>query len=177
MLENISPRVSFSLIISDVIGNDLQTIASGPTAPDNTTFDDAVRICKKTGIFDKLSEAVKFRLLQGKKKLIGETPKSYGEEFGLVHNLIIGSAYDSANAVLNYLESQGIPSTILSNRLSGEAKSYGLDFPRFISKLKLSSNPSGFILTGELTVTLKGNGKGGRNQEMLLAFIHKIYES
>jgi glycerate-2-kinase len=168
------PRQVISLILSDVIGNDLQTIASGPTVPDLTTFEKAIEICKKYQIFDQLPRSVQQRLLDGKAGKIPETPKPNPKTFETTTNLVIGSAETSAEAAEQEILSQNIPCEIYSTTLAGEAREYGKKLVDLIPKFKSETFPAVFIGTGEFTVTIKGKGKGGRNQEMLLAFLNEL---
>lgn len=168
------PRRIVSLILSDVIGNDLQTIASGPTVPDLTTFDKAIKICRKYQIFDQLPLSVQKRLIDGNDGKIAETPKPNPKTFETTTNLIIGSAETSAEAAQQTLLTQSIPCECYSNTLAGEAREYGKKLVDLIPKFKAEKFPAVFIGTGEFTVTIKGKGKGGRNQEMLLGFLNEL---
>ncbi|MHA1281137.1 MAG: glycerate kinase type-2 family protein [Promethearchaeota archaeon] len=170
-----------SLIISDVIGDTLDTIASGPTVPDLTTYKDARNILEKYNLLNKIPKNVKDLINKGCAGEIEENPKPKDNCFKKVYNFIIGSASDAANAVLHYLEKQGYHSIYLSNKISGEAKDFGKNLPHLIDKYKLelkrkfnSIENYALIGTGELTVTIKGKGIGGRNQEMLLSFTDSI---
>ncbi len=168
-------RRLYSFIISDVIGNDLQTIASGPTVPDKTTFSQALSITKKYGIWERFPQNVKIYLERGERGEIEETPKPDSSIFNNTHNIIIGSAETSSNVVKKTLENQGIDAKIYTNRLEGQAREYGKILYQKIKNCKLEENIKikSYIGTGEFTVTLHGNGKGGRNQEMLLSFLNE----
>ncbi len=115
-----------SLIISDVIGNRLDTIASGPTVPDQTTYEDTINYLKKYEIFDKIPENARKFLLLGYKKEIPETPKKEDPCFLKVHNFIIGSVEDAAKAAENYLRQKKIEVKYIQEKIKGEAKEYGL---------------------------------------------------
>jgi glycerate 2-kinase len=168
------PRKIYSLIISDVIGNDLQTIASGPTVPDLTFFATAVEICQRYHIMGRLPAVVRERLLEGEENKIDETPKPGSNIIENTTNLVIGSADTSAAAVLNYFLNSGIESEIFSHNLEGEARNFGINLCDMLPKFKSKNYLAVFIGTGEFTVTIKGKGKGGRNQEMLLAFLAEL---
>jgi len=168
-----------SLIISDVIGNRLDTIASGPTVPDQTTYEEAINYLKNYDIFDKTPENVKKILLSGYKKEIPETPKKDDPCFLKVHNFIIGSVEDAARETEKFLDEKGIEVNYFQENMKGEAREYGSvilnKFKEYINKKKsLDFEKTAFIGTGELTVTIKGNGIGGRNQEMLLGFLRML---
>ena len=169
-----------SLIISDVIGNRLDTIASGPTVPDQTTYEDTINYLKKYEIFDKIPENARKFLLLGYKKEIPETPKKEDPCFLKVHNFIIGSVEDAAKAAENYLCQKNIEVKYIQEKIKGEAREYGANLFKLISQFieenaeKVKTNRFILIGTGELTVTIKGDGIGGRNQEMLLSFIDSI---
>jgi glycerate-2-kinase len=169
-----SPRRVFSLIISDVIGNDLQTIASGPTVPDLTYFSKAVEIAQKYHILNKFPASVRERLLDGEEGRVDETPKPDARLFDATTNYIIGSAETSASAVQQYLDERDIACDIFSTELSGEAREYGKRLVDLLPKFKAHSYPAVFVGTGEFTVSIRGKGKGGRNQEMLLGFLKEL---
>ena len=172
------------LYLSDVVGNDLSSVASGPTSPDVSTFSDCHSIITKYGIRDKLPEAIRQHL----DAAIEETPKPGDAIFkDKVFNFLIGSADTSAQAATAFLKPLGFHADIYSNQLDGEASSYGHGLATFIAKhaSQLKQTPSdtmeqmhkkrlALVATGEFTVTIKGKGVGGRNQEMLLAFLHEL---
>uniref|UniRef100_A0A6B2L503 MOFRL-associated domain-containing protein n=1 Tax=Arcella intermedia TaxID=1963864 RepID=A0A6B2L503_9EUKA len=170
-----------SLILSDVVGDDLQVIASGPTAPDVTTFKDVLNICESTHIWDKLPKKIVEHITNGVNNVIPDTPKPTDPFFGSqVKNFLIGSASVSAAAVSNHLKSvHGFEHvSIFTSEMEGEASEFGFKLPSLIEKLLQSANTTAktiaFIGTGEFTVTIKGKGRGGRNQEMLLAFLIQL---
>ncbi len=169
-----------SLIISDVIGNRLDTIASGPTVPDQTTYEDAINYLKKYKIFDRIPENARKILLSGYKKEIPETPKKGDPCFLKVHNFIIGSVENAAKAAENYLKQNNIEVRYIQEKIKGEAREYGVNLFKIISQFieenakKVKTDKFALIGTGELTVTIKGGGIGGRNQEMLVSFLNSI---
>jgi len=169
-----------SLIISDVIGNRLDTIASGPTVPDQTTYEDAINYLKKYQLFYKIPESVRKFLLSGYKKEIPETPKKGDPCFLKVHNFIIGSVENATKAAEHYLKQNNIEVRYIQEKIKGEARDYGANLFKIISQFieenakKAKTDKFALIGTGELTVTIKGDGTGGRNQEMLLNFLNSI---
>lgn len=169
------------LYLSDVIGNDLSFVASGPTCPDLTTFKDCKVILDKYCIFSNLPESVQERIQKGLCDLELETPKPDDMIFKSVLNVLIGSSDYSALAAKLHLESKEFkPVNIFSNDLQGEAKIFGTELIDLIDKMSKDRDveikyKAAFIGTGEFTVTLTGNGIGGRNQEMLLSFLQQLY--
>jgi len=168
-----------SLIISDVVGDNLNTIASGPTVPDQTTYEEAINYLKKYKIFDKIPENAQKILISGYKEEIPETPKKEDPCFFKVHNFIIGSVEDAAKAAESYLKQNNIEIKYIQEKIKGEAREYGLVFLNKFKECINKKDTCGFkkialIGSGELTVTIKGKGIGGRNQEMLLSFLNSI---
>lgn len=157
------------LYLSDVVGNDLSSVASGPSCPDVSTFADCAAILAKYNV--TLPPAITQVLIEAKE----ETPKPDDPIFhsGKIFNFLIGSADTSAQAASELLLPLGFEHHILTNRLDGEASQYGHHLPELI-KEKAKNKKIALIATGEFTVTIKGRGTGGRNQEMLLALLHRL---
>jgi len=155
-----------SLIISDVIGDSVDAIASGPTAPDPTTFCDAVRIAKARDVWSKLPAAVKGHLSNGAQGKIPETPKPCDKIFDNVHNFVIAGNHTACEAAAAKAKELGYSAHILTTELSGEAREAGAILAKAALKAKTRT---AIICGGETTVTLRGAGKGGRNQETVLA--------
>ncbi len=167
------PAKIISLILSDVIGDRLDVIASGPTAPDNTTFNDALEVLKRYNLIDKVPKNIIEILQKGAKGLIYETPKSDSKIFDNVENIIIGSNRKALEAAKKKAESFGLKAEIISSEITGEARDIG----RWLADITRSKRPDGsscLISGGETTVTVKGNGIGGRNMELALAFAMEI---
>lgn len=165
------------LILSDVIGNRLDVIASGPTVPDPSTFLEAQTIARKYNIWDTFPETIKTHIQNGIDGFLEETPKPSDPLFQSIHNFIIGSAKTSSDTVLNYFQKQKIDSNLISHQLQGEAKEFGKSLVNFTFGDQNYQNLHVFLGTGEFTVTLKGKGTGGRNQEMLLSFLLELTQS
>ncbi len=166
-----------SLIISDVVGDDLDTIASGPTVPDSTTFKDCIKVLKKYNLLKRIPTSIKNVLVRGINKEIPENPKINDPSFKRVNNYIIGSVKVAVEMVSDYLKEQLFHVEYFFNEMEGEASGYGRNLYHLLNqKLEknLIHNRMALIGTGELTVTLMGNGIGGRNQEMLLSFLDYI---
>ncbi len=153
-----------ALIISDIIGNPIDAIASGPTAGDESTFDDAYKILKKYGIEN--GEAIEV-IKKGMRGEIPETPFKTNAE-----NIIIGDIKKACNIAANEAKNHGYNVKILKCDLKGETKEIGIALARYA---KFSPRyHTIFIAGGETTVKVKGNGIGGRNQEMVLASLPEL---
>lgn len=166
------PADCHSLILSDVVGDDLSSIASGPTVPDITTFSEAIDILKKNGIWNKVSANVQTYLGRGVLGEVKETPRSDDLCFSQTSNTIVGDNSISLKEVTLASKRLGYKTDIFSTSLSGEAS-------KIAEQMVLHANtvigtgltrPLAILSGGETTVTVKGTGKGGRNQEMALAF-------
>ncbi|TFG18460.1 MAG: DUF4147 domain-containing protein [Promethearchaeota archaeon] len=172
-----SKATVISLIISDVVGNNLDTIGSGPTVPDSTTYGDAIKIIKDFGLYGKMPSSVINLLESGNNNPEMENPKDYDPCFRKVSNYLIGSAELAIQAISNHLNSCDFQVYTLKSSLQGEARIYGT-FLAEILRQKLDELKPGssvaLLGSGELTVTITGNGKGGRNQEMLLSLLKEI---
>ncbi|GER93035.1 glycerate kinase [hot springs metagenome] len=170
------PAMVISLILSDVIGDRLDVIASGPTAPDRTTFRDALMVLDKYGLIDIAPENVIKLLQKGAEGLIKETPKDGDLIFKNVDNIIIASNRKALEAAKARAEGLGFNAEIISSEITGEAREVGkwlADIAR--AKCSNRSNRSTCLISGgETTVTVKGNGKGGRNMELAIAFAMEI---
>ena len=150
-----------TLVLSDVVGDPLDVIASGPTVPDPTTYGDALGDVERHGIFDRLSGRVLGHLERGRRGLVEETPKQPHLRHEIV---VIGSGAVAAEAAATFLHSRGVPARIVSTRHMGEAREAAV--------AALSTESHGdevLIFAGETTVTVRGSGRGGRNQEAALA--------
>lgn len=167
------PATIVNLILSDVIGDPLEFIASGPTIPDSTTFRDAVGILKRYRLWKALPKSAKALLIQGEKGKIPETPKRGDKVFRKVHSFIIGNNRLASLATCRRLKEQNLSAILLTSFLEGEAKHVGTMLASVAKEVLTSGNPSpkpcGIVAGGETTVTVVGNGKGGRNQEVVLS--------
>ncbi|TFG06418.1 MAG: glycerate kinase, partial [Promethearchaeota archaeon] len=171
-----------SLIISDVVGDDLDSTASGPTVPDNTTFQDCLRILKKYDLTEQIPVSAKQILENGLNLVEKENPKNKDPCFTNVHNYLIGSVKSAVQAATKYLKEK-FHVDYFSDEIIGEASDFGKDLWKIISKkvedfeVQNENMNLALIGSGELTVTIKGNGIGGRNQEMLLAFLEDLKDN
>ena len=164
-----SPAHVVSLILSDVIGDNLDVIGSGPTSPDASTFDMARSVFDKYGVWNKVPRAVRQRLEKGSRGEIAETPKSLDN----VDNRIIGSNRLALDAAAREAQALGFKTLILSSTIEGETREIAGMHAAIARELRQSGNPldppACIVSGGETTVTLLGKGKGGRNQEFALA--------
>lgn len=164
-----APASVLSLIISDVVGDKLGDISSGPTAPDKLTFQDAKVILEKYNIWDKTPSSVRNIILQGIEGLIPETQKPNDGIFENVHNVIIGSNQTACTAAKKFFEAQKIKTSMLTCSLEGEARQVAADLAYKIRAAAASKEAIAILAGGETTVTVTGKGVGGRNQELALA--------
>ena len=162
-----------SLILSDVIGNPLEAIASGPTAPDPTTKADAIGVIDKYGLREKIPG----KILAGL-EAASETPKPGDRQFDAVQNTIVGSNLLSAQAALAQATLEGFHSYLLRTDLQGEARDTALALSTILHQMGRRGDPVArpvcIVLGGETTVTLRGKGKGGRNTELALAAVSEL---
>jgi glycerate 2-kinase len=163
------PAQVLSLILSDVIGDDLDVIGSGPTAPDSSAFLDALAVLEKFGLTNLVPPPVSERIRAGVAGEIPETPKSLER----VQNLIVGSNQLALDAAAGAARGLGYRPLILSSFIEGEtrdvAKVHAAIAKEVLSSGRPVKRPACVISGGETTVTIKGNGLGGRNQEFALA--------
>jgi glycerate 2-kinase len=172
------PATVLNLILSDVVGDPLDFIASGPTVPDSTTFGDAVKVLRKYDLWDKTPMAVKKVLSNGERGSIPETPKPDDPTFKKVHSVVVGNNRSATSAACESLNSAGLNTFLLTSVLEGEARQVGVMLASVASEIIASGNPvpkpAGVVAGGETTVTVTGGGLGGRNQEIALAAALKL---
>lgn len=173
MAKAVAPAQLAVLVLSDVIGNPLDAIASGPAAPDPTTYADALAILHRYAIEAKIPAAALDHLRRGAAGEIPETPKPGDPIFSRVHTVIIGSNEYAARAAATAARRRGYRAVLLTTSLDGEAREAG----RLLASMARSVQDAGLpvrppvclIAGGEVTVTVRGNGRGGRCQELALA--------
>lgn len=167
-----------SLILSDVVGDDLGTIASGPTAPDPTTYADASAILRRYGLWEAMPARVRVYLRTGQRGGYEDTPKPGAALFRRVQNHLIGNNRDAVEAGARVARRAGLRPLVLSTSLGGEAKEVAKAFGAIAREIVLSGQPVGrpacVLAGGELTVTVRGSGRGGRAQEFALAAAFEI---
>ncbi len=168
----ISPARTISLILSDVIGDDLDVIASGPTAPDSSTYQDALGVLERYQLLDKVPVEVLAHLASGARGDIQETPKQGDLIFQRVENHIIGSNRVALEAMLATARKLGLAAEILSTGVNGEVADVAKMLFRTAMVRKESRQGKTLCLLsgGETVVHVRGTGKGGRNMELALIF-------
>jgi len=175
-----SKATTLTIIISDVVGNKLDSIASGPTVPDLTSFNDAYKVLLKYNLLDRIPMPVRKVIMEGVQNPRLENPSKNDPVFENIYTYLIGSIEISVEEVSNYLRKQKFEIDYFSDEISGEAAEFGKYlYDLIIEKLKeypkeTKKSRIAMIGTGELTVTLRGKGIGGRNQEMLLSFLNAL---
>lgn len=161
-----------NLMISDVVGDDMDVIASGPFVPDRSTFTDALRILERYGLADSVPRPVAERILAGSRGEIPENPGAGNPLFGKVTNLIIASNIMALEAARNEANRRGYPGLILSSMIEGDTRDAALWHSRIALEIRASSNPvpapACVISGGETTVKVTGGGTGGRNMEFAM---------
>ncbi len=171
----IHPARSLNLILSDVVGDRLDTIASGLTAADATTYADALAITDRYGVTAALPEPARRVLEAGRDGRLPETPKPGAAEFAAVHNVLLGNNLTALEAASAEARALGWPTLALSSQIVGEAREVAKVYLAIGSDVArhgvAGSAPCCVIGGGETTVTLRGDGAGGRSQEMALAFL------
>lgn len=167
------PARVLALILSDVIGDNLDVIGSGATAPDSSTFCAARRVLERYGILDRTPATIRERIDQGARGAIRETPKGGHPAFARVQNLIVGSNRLAVEAAAAEARKLGFRPLILSTEIEGETREIARMHAAIVKEIvrygRPVPRPACLISGGETTVTLRGGGLGGRNQEFVLA--------
>ncbi|SEL75221.1 glycerate kinase type-2 family protein [Haloferax larsenii] len=165
-----APATVVGLVLSDVVGNDLGVIASGPTAPDETTFDDALDVLDRFDL--DVPRSVRTRLASGSAGEIPETPKPGDSVFDRVTNHVLADAFTALDAARTVARDSGYDPLILSSRVRGEAREAAKTHVAVAEEIRATGNPldaPAVILSGgECTVTVRGDGQGGPNLEFCL---------
>lgn len=178
LVEHCSAGRVISLIISDVPGNALPDIASGLTAPDPTTFQDAVNVLKDFDLWGTAPNSVRKHLKQGYAGRVADTPKPGNNLFRKVHNVMVADNRTACEAAKNALNRRRTRATVLTSSVDMEARSLGMLLASIASDSEAVGHPlrrpGALVLGGETTVDVKGTGRGGRNQEVALAGLEGI---
>jgi len=156
-----------SLVVSDVVGNDMSVIASGPTVPDPTTYEDALQVLYGQGLWHDVPAPIRTHLTDGAQGRRPETPGPDAECFAQTTNTLAGTNRTALDAARDAAEARGYEVRRVSEGIEGEARSVGAQH----AKVMLDADPSTpacWLWGGEPTVTVTGDGKGGRNQEVAL---------
>jgi hydroxypyruvate reductase len=167
------PSTVIGFILSDVVGDQLDAIGSGPMVPDPSTFEEAWEILKKYELLNEIAPSIRKHLQLGKEGNVEETPKPGNVVFERVYNSLIGSNILALCGAEKEATSLGLNTLILSSSIEGETRE-AARFHTAIAKEVISSGnpiprPACILSGGETTVTIKGKGLGGRNQEFVLA--------
>ncbi len=172
------PASVLSLILSDVVGDPLDTIASGPTAPDSTTWRDAVEVLRRYGVWDDAPISIRMRIEDGLEGNIPDAPKENDPIFVNTKNVLVANNSCAAEAATKRASELGYSSMVLSTMVEGEARVIGGVYAgisrEIVCKGRPLAPPAALLIGGETTVDVKGSGKGGRNQEVTLGAAKKI---
>jgi len=167
------PATLITFILSDVIGNYLDVIASGPTVPDRSTFGDVQEILRRYKIWYKIPDTVRNHFEKGINGNIPETPKAGENIFSKTQNVVVGSNIQAVMAGAEKARGLGYQTMVLSSFIEGETKDVARVHAAIAKEILQSGNPVSVpacvVSGGETTVTIQGKGKGGRNQEFCLA--------
>lgn len=168
--QKVNPARVASLILSDVVGNPLEAIASGPTAPDPSSREDALNVIQKYKLESKVPQSI----LEALHKSL-ETPKPGDEIFRRVQNVLVGSNAQAAQAASEAAQADGFNAQIIQTDLQGEARQVAKVICNQLKEtIKTNPRPICLIAGGETTVTVRGSGHGGRNQELALASVTEL---
>ncbi|MBI4228249.1 MAG: glycerate kinase [Deltaproteobacteria bacterium] len=180
LLKKALPAQVITLILSNVVGDRLDAIASGPTVPDPTTFDDACRVIEALRLEHRIPPQVMVHLEDGRRGNLDETLKEHEYDHKGVQTIIVGSNFKCLIAAKKRARQLGYNTFLLSSQISGEARevakviaAIAFDIERFNTPVK---KPACIIFGGETSVTIRGNGKGGRNTETALSFSMEIMD-
>jgi hydroxypyruvate reductase len=172
------PATVMTLALSDVIGDDLDVIGSGPTVPDRSTFTDALDILRRYRLMRRVPNTVRERLERGVAGGIDETPKPGDPIFARVQNVVVGNNRIAIDAMVRVARALGYRTMVLSTMIEGEAREVARVHAAIAREIRSSGQPvkppACIISGGETTVTLRGQGLGGRNQEFVLAAARNI---
>lgn len=172
------PARLISFVLSDVIGDRLDVIGSGPTVPDESLYSDAVEVLDKYDLLKKIPPSVAKVLKEGLAGRLPETPKPESSLFQRSETIIVGNNGKATSAARMRAVELGYEATVTSSAVEGEAVAVGLDLARRALSLKrvaqFGRKRLCFISGGETTVTVRGDGKGGRNTELALAFAIEV---
>ena len=175
LARSLHPAKILGVVLSDVVGDPLETIASGPTSPDTTTYEDAVEVLRGYGLWERTPRAIIERLNQGRRGEVDETPKPGDPIFDNVQNVIVGSNTTALRAAAAKAEDLGYHSTIVTSALTSEASEAGRYLAGFVGEALSSDDTrrgsTAAIFGGETVVNVTGSGAGGRNQEVALGAV------
>ncbi|HLJ59996.1 MAG TPA: glycerate kinase [bacterium] len=168
-----SPARVVALVVSDIVGTPLDAIASGPTVPDSTTYADALGVLDAYGLTDRVPRAVRDVLRRGAAGELPETPKPGDPAFRRTHVAVVADNATAARAAVAKARRLGFHARLLSTYIEGEAREVGVALAGIARQIAATDDPvrrpACLVAGGETTVTVRGTGRGGRNQELALA--------
>ena len=162
-----APASVRALVLSDVPGNDLSTIASGPTVPDPSTYADALRVLYRNGLWHTIPEAVRTHLADGAHGRIPDTPDASHDAFQTSETVLLGTNQTALDAAASEAQARGYRVAHIGHDIQGEARAVGANWASRVLDTDVQS-PTCWLWGGETTVTVTGSGIGGRNQEVAL---------
>jgi len=176
-LAKITRARGYVLVLSDVVGDDLSSIGSGPFFPDPTTYEDVERLLKEHGLWDALPESVRLVVKRGVAGEIEETLKSMPKR---IRHIIVGNNRTALLAVKDAARSLGLRVRVMTDLIKGEAREVAKVLHALARHVGVHREPFPppvlMLFGGETTVSVRGEGKGGRNQELALAFLKEMRE-
>lgn len=176
----VRPAALVTLILSDVVGSPLPSIASGPTVPDPSSFADALAVLERFELAERAPPAILAHLRHGAAGAVPDTPKPGDPIFAGVANLLVGSNELAAASAIAAARAEEFQPLLLTTSLEGEAREAGRFLAALLREVAASGNPLPrpvcLVAGGETTVTLRGAGRGGRNQELALAAVAPLAE-
>ncbi len=181
LADALAPAHSVSLILSDVVGDDFGSIASGPTVGDTSTYADAIALIERYRIADRIPAKVTELLRAGAAGRVPESVKPGGDALRLVLNVLVGTNHQALLAASAAASTLGYETMLLTSRLTGEARETAGFLESVIGEIRSHGQPVGppacLLSGGETTVTIHGKGRGGRNQELALAMIGQMVQN
>ncbi|RLB60508.1 MAG: glycerate kinase [Deltaproteobacteria bacterium] len=172
------PATLVTLVLSDVVGDDLDSIASGPCVPDPRTFEDCQEILSKYSIADQIPAPVLAHIYAGAKGQVAETPKAGQDFFKKTQNVIVANNFNALLKAKEKADELGYNTLLLSSMLEGETREVAGNHIAIAREMQKHGfpikTPACLLSGGETTVKIKGTGKGGRNQEFVLAAAIKM---
>lgn len=173
-----APAQVATLVLSDVIGDPLDAIASGPTVPDTSSFASAIAVLNKYDLIDQVPPSIGSYLEKGDRGEIPENPQPGDPIFDKVNVQIIGSNRVAAQAAIEQARTEGMNAMLLTTFLQGEAREAGRFLGAIARQIAANgeplSRPACLVIGGETTVTITGDGRGGRNQELALGAVSEL---
>ena len=174
----LAPATSLNLILSDVVGDDVASIASGITASDPSTYSEALEIARRFEVLERFPKSAREVIEAGASGVIAETPDAGDPAFESVHNVIVGSNAQGLLAAEAAARTLGYETRVLTSRLTGEAREVGRLFPAIARDIRakgmLAAPPACILAGGETTVTIRdAQGTGGRNQELVVSALRE----